>query len=360
MDLKQNDINNCKFCSIINSQSLTKLSDKILYEGKYFFIIPALGCFIKDYIMIVSKRHIYSMTSLNKHEKIELNELILKFKRIFKKKYGFYPLIFEHGSSELKIDISSASIYHAHMHIVPYQMNTNMIIKELDLIEINDLKDLYKNGNNNNYLFLINNEGQIYFKSYSKQLFGSQIIRRYIATDIGISDKWNWREYPFEENIHDTVQNFKEYITNDFNFSDYRLKYVYYCRAMDGLNTEEIEYEYKKIQFELEKQGRILVNPFDKDEHNKLKLNKSNAEFIVTSNIEGIQKADCVIVDISLKNHLYVGCIGEMIFAKQNNKFVIIISGETGIENHFYSLYCADKIIKSQEILFKTLDWRKL
>ena len=84
MDLKQNDINNCKFCSIINSQSLTKLSDKILYEGKYFFIIPALGCFIKDYIMIVSKRHIYSMTSLNKHEKIELNELILKFKRIFK------------------------------------------------------------------------------------------------------------------------------------------------------------------------------------------------------------------------------------------------------------------------------------
>ena len=48
MDLKQNDINNCKFCSIINSQSLTKLSDKILYEGKYFFIIPALGCFIKE------------------------------------------------------------------------------------------------------------------------------------------------------------------------------------------------------------------------------------------------------------------------------------------------------------------------
>ena len=52
---------NCRFCFIDKS----KKYNEILEETKYFYITPTLGSLVDGYILIISKRHINSMTLLN-------------------------------------------------------------------------------------------------------------------------------------------------------------------------------------------------------------------------------------------------------------------------------------------------------
>lgn len=61
---------------------------------------------------------------------------------------------------------------------------------------------------------------------------------------------------------------------------------------------------------------------------------------------------------MSIKNHLYVGCIAEMIYAKEKGCYVIVITGDTGVEKHFHTLYHADKIYHDMDELFDVQDWR--
>ena len=114
----------CKFCRIHSTDEVKAVSDTILYENENFFVVPALGCFVENYIMIVAKRHICSMAYLNQEEKKDLETLINEFRKILKEKYGFYPVVFEHGASNNDTNKSACCILHAHLHIVPHKLRT--------------------------------------------------------------------------------------------------------------------------------------------------------------------------------------------------------------------------------------------
>lgn len=349
----------CRFCDIYHDNEVRAISDTILYESEYFFVIPALGCLVKNYIMVISKRHILSMCSLNSSEKSELLDLLNQLRTMFKGKYGFYPVIFEHGASPIDANRSACCVLHAHLHIVPYTIiNQSEMLRSLNMTPVNGFSELFLSGYNNPYIFFMDNQGELYFKNYKDDVVPSQIIRKWIAADMGCSDDWDWRNKQFLDNISDTVADLKPMIKKSILGVDYRLKYVYYCRAMDGLDTAEVEQEYSYVQRRLMEQGRILVNPFSQSEHNNLKLNKINSELIVAENLKGIAKADCVIINLSKKNHTYVGCIAEMVYAKEKGCYVIVITGDTGVENHFYTIYHADEIYRNIDELLDSRNWR--
>lgn len=356
---EQNIIEGCKFCDIYNTNAIKAISDIILYENEFFFVIPALGCLIKNYIMVISKRHINSMCYLNDNEKRELINLLNDLRTMMKEKYGFYPIIFEHGASNFDMNRSACCVLHAHLHIVPYKMSMQPdMVTALKLLPLNDFSEFFMNGYDKPYIFFMDNRGEIYHRSCENDALPSQIIRKWIADDIGKPDSWDWRIHPFTDNIEATVAELKPLIKRTIKTGDYRLKYIYYCRAMDGLDVDEIEKEYNYVQSKLALQGRILVNPFAKAEHKTLSLNKVNSELVVSENLKGISKADCVIVNLSIKNHLYVGCIAEMIYAKEKGCYVIVITGDTGVEKHFYTIYHADKICHNLDELLCKKDWR--
>ena len=348
----------CKFCEIYSTNSVKALSDKILYESKSFYVIPALGCIVKNYIMIISKRHINSMCYLTNPERKELIELINRFRILFKKKYGFYPIIFEHGASKTEVNRSSCCIVHAHIHIVPYVITKQQdMINNLKLLSLNDFEEFFNAGYETPYIFYMDNQGQIYFKDCKEAVVPSQIIRKWIASDMGQPNDWDWRNHSFDENIEATVSELKPLIKKSLKSTDYRLKYVYYCRAMDGLDADEIEKEYDFVEKRLSENGRILVNPYSKTDHKYLKLNKTNSSLVVEDNLDGISKSDCVIVNLSIKNHLYIGCIAEMVYAREKGCYVIVITGDSGAEKHFHTIYHADKIYKTLDELFESIDW---
>lgn len=192
--------NECIFCKLDKN----KIVNTIIEETKNFIIMPAEGALVEGYLMLVSKKHIYSMAELNGIEKEEYLSIIEKYRNIFFKNYNKFPIIFEHSTS-IK-NKSSSSVSHAHTHIVNHNfMNEQDIIDKLKLYKINKKFDLEKNDKP--YIFYINQEGEFFITYDFKPV--SQLMRRYISKDLGIDNKYNWREYPFTENIIKTIEMLK-------------------------------------------------------------------------------------------------------------------------------------------------------
>lgn len=103
---------------------------------------------------------------------------------------------------------------------------------------------------------------------------------------------------------------------------------VYYCRAMDGIDRELISNEYNLVHKLLNEKGHDLVNDFSESNFEMLPITVKNSEKVVKKNISDLKKSDIVIINISIPNHSYIGCIGEMIYAKQMGIKVITIVGE--------------------------------
>ena len=85
---------NCIFCNLEKN----KIENTILDETNHFYILPTVGSLVDGYILVVSKRHINSMSELTKNEMDEYNFIIEKYRNIFRDIYGKYPIVFEHGS----------------------------------------------------------------------------------------------------------------------------------------------------------------------------------------------------------------------------------------------------------------------
>ena len=122
---------------------------------------------------------------------------------------------------------------------------------------------------------------------------------------------------------------------------------VYYCRAMDGVDRDVISNEYNLIHKLLNEKGHDLVNDFNESSFEMLPITWENSEKVVKNNISDLKKADIVIINISIPNHSYIGCIGEMIYAKQMGIKVITIVGESGNDKHFWTLYHSDIFVNN-------------
>jgi hypothetical protein len=140
------------------------------------------------------------------------------------------------------------------------------------------------------------------------------------------------------QNLIKCITQYKCYQPNE---KQTNIKTIYYSRAMDGFKFEEIKEIYKRTDKLLKENGLVLLN-------NNQELLKDSAE-IICNNMRLLEQADCAIIDLSIKNHLYVGCIDEMVCANLKNIFVIVISGNSGVEKHLYANYRANKIVRNFE-----------
>lgn len=197
-------MSDCNFCNI----DKTKLENTVLDETKYFLITPSLGALVEGYILIISKKHVNSMSKLNDEEKEEYKLLIKKYREIFKNVYKKYPIIFEHGTSNLE-ETNANSVIHAHTHIVNHEyINENILLQKLNFEKINSLLDI---DFNHNYIFYINPNNEMYITYNFEPI--SQFMRIEIAKDLNLLNKYDWRKNNFDNNIILTIKDIK----NNFN-----------------------------------------------------------------------------------------------------------------------------------------------
>ena len=189
----------CIFCNLDNS----KLENTILEETENFIVVPALGSLTRGYVLIVAKNHIYNMLELG--EKEEYFTLIEKYRCMFKQIYGKNPIVFEHGTIKQDSENSSSSVVHAHTHIVNHNYKD-----ENGILNKHNFEEFYDNINpNRNYIFYISPNGKKYLTYNFKAI--SQLMRILIAEDLGIKEKYNWKEEVFEENIISTINSIKRF-----------------------------------------------------------------------------------------------------------------------------------------------------
>ena len=192
-------MDNCSFCNL----DFTKLENTIIEETKNFYILPTLGSICEGYLLIIPKKHINSMSETKYRG--ELIDLMEKYRKIFFNLYGKYPIIFEHGTASID-SASSASITHAHIHIVNHNYcNEYKILNELKFVKVN--KKDYFSIKNKSYIFYISSNNDYYISYNFPSL--SQLMRIYIARDLNLNIEYNWRKFEFKENIEKTIKKLK-------------------------------------------------------------------------------------------------------------------------------------------------------
>lgn len=194
---------NCIFCNLEKN----KIENTILDEKNHFYILPTVGSLVDGYILVVSKRHINSMSELTKNEMDEYNFIIEKYRNIFRDIYGKYPIVFEHGSPVSDNSIRANSVIHAHSHIVNHAyLDELKIIKRLNFKPIQRIEDI---KSNENYIMYINNNNFKYVTYNFEPI--SQLMRKLIAKDLKYEDKFDWKKEKFMDNIIKTILKVKEY-----------------------------------------------------------------------------------------------------------------------------------------------------
>ena len=190
----------CIFCDIDES----KIENTIIEETKYFYILPTLGSLVDGYVLIVTKRHINSMSELNDNELEEYKKIITKYQNLFNKVYKKTPIVFEHGTPNQNSKMKANSVTHAHTHIVNINLkNEKEILEKYNFKEIKNLKEIETNKNYIKYIY--NNKIYITYNFPSV----SQLMRILIAEELNYKDKFDWKKERFDENIISTIERIK-------------------------------------------------------------------------------------------------------------------------------------------------------
>lgn len=192
----------CPFCKIEEE----KFYNHIIEETNNFKVITGVGALVEGYILVFPKKHFTCMLDLNEDLIEEYQNILEKYRIIFKNIYGRYPIIFEHGTPNLRVK-SSSSILHAHTHII-----NNNYLHEDTILEQLHFKILRKTklDKKDNYIYYKSPDGKDYITyDFTPR---SQLMRTLIADDLNVSSMYDWKEYPFEKNIYYTIEKLDEYM----------------------------------------------------------------------------------------------------------------------------------------------------
>lgn len=192
----------CPFCielegdgsSIFREMMGERLVSRIVYEDEDFVVLPPLGQFMKGGLLLLSRRHIPSFACLPAEKFEKLEKLLAAICRTLVQHWGVSPLVFEHGTASERSK-GACCVDHAHLNIFPApvrihpHLNTRMHLRIGALSELTRLRPAEFG-----YLFVQENDGTRH--AYDGQYAPSQLVRRIITSQLGIPERWHWRDFP--------------------------------------------------------------------------------------------------------------------------------------------------------------------
>ena len=206
----------CPFCKEEKNRNDNPIKkDRIIAETKNLIVFPTTGGFVKNYQLIVPKKHLNCFGELTKEELQELKFLIEWQKNINKNYFNSNTSMFEHGAL-IPHNTSGKSIVHAHLHVFPN--NTTLINKiskyGFNINRISDISELSTISRDfENYLYYQDIDGTNYVITHDG--IPSQFLRKVLAESKGI-ENWNWRKDPYLGSIIENI-NFYEENSNVYN-----------------------------------------------------------------------------------------------------------------------------------------------
>lgn len=123
--------------------------DEIIYEWKYFFIIPARAPYTINHLLIIPKRKVYILKELDNNELLEMHNLIDTRANKLHTIHDSVNLLLRDGLVWWK---TNKSVNHLHFHLIPdCEISAKTLeekrkfLDDIDYIKLtNKIKNIFK------------------------------------------------------------------------------------------------------------------------------------------------------------------------------------------------------------------------
>ena len=205
----------CPFCLELDGENNTifneflhdRLASRVIYQDEFFVVMPPLGQFMEGGLLLLTRAHIPSFAYLPTKWLPRLEQLLRAIQHLSIAHWGVSPLIFEHGSA---VDQTKGRccVDHAHLNIFPAKVHVHPHLASRMHLKLASLSELKRLGRAEfGYLFVQENDNARY--AYDAQYVPSQLVRRIITSQIGLPERWHWRDYPGCDELVSTYHTLK-------------------------------------------------------------------------------------------------------------------------------------------------------
>jgi diadenosine tetraphosphate (Ap4A) HIT family hydrolase len=197
----------CRFCN-------PPEQNRILFEGKYFYIMASLGPICEGYLLLVSKNHYECCGAVPLNASQEFDDLYHKIREVLKKVYGDV-ISYEHGRAGSCLQVEgSKHCYHAHMHFLSTNIEMNETVsrlyKPVSFESITELRNKYQ-ADTESYVFV--HDQSLKYYAITGQL-ESQYLRKIAARKAGRESTWDWVNNQNWPLILEAVKRLKPFFNN--------------------------------------------------------------------------------------------------------------------------------------------------
>ncbi len=201
----------CVFCqefdgsgrSIYHELLGRDLPSRVVHRTKHFLVFPPLGQFIEGGLLLATRDHQFSMATLPEAYYADLERLMAETGELLAQRYGIRPLMFEHAPAAPG-DKGTCCVDHAHLNVFPARVDVHAHLSKFPHAEIGPMSNLSASWfRNRPYLFLQSNEGRRFV--YDAGIVPSQYVRRIVTRELGMPERWHWREYLGLDELKRTV-----------------------------------------------------------------------------------------------------------------------------------------------------------
>jgi len=205
----------CPFCAEFEEDGLStfaslmgqRLNSRVIYEDEQFVVMPPLGEFIEGGLLLLSRAHILSFAHLPAEHFARLERLVGVICQALSQRWGVSPLIFEHGPAPERSK-GVCCVDHAHFNIFPAQVLVHPHLSgrmHSPVVSLSELQRL--RGAEFGYLFVQENNGER--RVYDGCNVPTQLVRRIITTELGMPERWHWRDYLGQDELMATFEALK-------------------------------------------------------------------------------------------------------------------------------------------------------
>ena len=201
----------CVFCREFNGEAASifhellgqELPSRLIHATEHFLVFPPLGQFVEGGLLITTREHRISMADLADRHYRELERLMAETSELLSAYYGCRPLMFEHAAVAAG-DKGTCCVDHAHLNVFPVAVDVHKHLRRFPHTQIANMQELAaRKEANRGYLFLQTNEGRR--SVYDAGHGSSQYIRKIVTAELGMPERWHWREYLGLEELKRTV-----------------------------------------------------------------------------------------------------------------------------------------------------------
>lgn len=135
---------------------------------------------------------------------------------------------------------------------------------------------------------------------------------------------------------------------------------VFFGSAIDGMHRSEIARKFKRIERLLLVRKHRLLNPPDIYLRTLYGVQDSDiyavSSAIVENDLQLLRQADVLLVDVSVPDHTYIGCICEMVYAREWGIKVVSYVGRNRIDKRPFFVYHSSIICRRWSDAFDNIN----